>query len=180
MRRVVSLIVLAVFVSAPATHFAQELDPAHELSRELHLIGERTGQAVSLLQKLLDQRSTEIELRRIQVAVLALQLRSNAIAEIEARVQTLQDRAAEAREYATQLDSEIKRIDDLLAAETTQEPERASLESSRDMVVRQIDLAQQRTWALERQVLDLENELAAKRRDVEALEEIVMDGLSGF
>ena len=65
-------------------------------------------------------------------------------------------------------------------AKPTQEQDKAGLESTRENIVRQIDLAQQRTWSLERLVLDLENELAAKRRDVEALEEVVMEGLSDF
>lgn len=171
---------LALAFSTPAAVTAQEPEPTRDLARELHVIGERSDQAVALLRQLVDQRATEIELRRLQVAVLALQLRSTAIADIEARVQTLQDRAGEAKEYKTQLESEIERIDDLLAAETTQEQERPNLESSRNMVVRQIDLAQERVWSLERLVLDLENELAAKRRDVEALEEIVMESLSDF
>ena len=65
-------------------------------------------------------------------------------------------------------------------AKPTQEQDKAGLESTRENIVRQIDLAQQRTWSLERLVLHLENELAAKRRDVEALEEVVMEGLSDF
>jgi len=41
----------------------------------------------------------------------------------------------------------------------------------------QIDMIEERIWLVERQIVDLENELAAKRRDVNALEEIVMEGL---
>jgi hypothetical protein len=67
-----------------------------------------------------------------------------------------------------------------MSAETTPDAEKATHESNRQMVVRQIDLAQQRTWSFERLVLDLQNELAAKQREVEALEEIVMEGLSDF
>ncbi len=180
MWKVSAVCLLAIAISAPPMTHAQQVNPVNDPGNELRVLGEQAGQVVRLLEQLLEQRSTEIELRRLQVAVLTLQLRSNSIGDIEARVQTLQDRAGEAREYSTQLESELQRLDDVLAAEATQEQERANLESSREMVVRQIDLAQQRTWSLERLALDLENELAAKRRDVEALEEIVMEGLSDF
>ncbi len=117
MWKVSALCVLAIAILAPPITQAQQVNPVNDPANELRVLGERAGQVVTLLEQLLEQRSTKIGLRRLQVAVLALQLRSNSIGDIETRVQTLQDRAGEAREYSTQLESELQRLDDVLAAD---------------------------------------------------------------
>ena len=174
------LLCLVTALSIASLSSAQNVPSTESVARELQVISERAGRAVTLLEELVGQRSEELGLRRLQVAVLVLQLRSNAIGEIEARIQTLQDRVTEAGEYSTQIESEIEHINDVLTADTTSDEEKTQLESSRNQLDRQIELTQQRVWSLERQILDLENEIAAKRRDVDSLEEIVMEGLSGF
>ena len=179
MREIIKVVVVVLMTVCVSPALAQDAAPT-EIGSELRGINEQTSRAVALLEQLLGHRSEELELRRLQVAVLALQLRSGAIGDIQERIQTLQDRASEAREFSSHLDSEQQRIDDMMASDTITDEERTQLESSRDQVSRQIELSQQRLWTLEKQILDLENDLAAKRRDVDELEDIVMKGLSEF
>ena len=171
---------LSVAVLAPWAATAQEHISAPSVQEELRALGVQAGEAVVLLKQLVARRGDELRLKRLQVAVLALQLRSTSIGEIEARIRTLEDRAATAREEAAQLEAEIERIDTVAGSDTTTDPEREHLATMRTRFEVQIDMVEQRVWSIERQILDLQNELIDKRRDVEALEEIVMEGLDEF
>jgi len=155
---------------------AQQTIPG-TVEEELHALRLHSGEAVNLLRKLVSQRAEEHRLKRLQVAVLALQLRSTAIGEIEARIRTLDDRAASANEELTQIEAESERLDTIADRESTPQIEREHLSSMKTMFESQIDMIKERIWLIESQIVDLQNELAAKRRDVDALEEIVMEGL---
>ena len=78
------------------------------------------------------------------------------------------------------MEAEKERFDTLAGSDTTPESEREQLISMTARFEAQIDLVNRRVWSIERQVLDLQNELIDKRRDVDALEEIVMEGLNEF
>lgn len=164
-----------LFLSLPAA--AQQTVPG-TVEEELHALRLQSGETVNLLRELISQRAEDQKLKRLQVAVLALQLRSVAIGEIEARIRTLEDRAAAANEELAQLDAERERVNAITDGDSTPEAEREHLAAMQTMFESQIDMIKDRIWLLESQIVDLQNELAAKRRDVDALEEIVMDGLS--
>jgi chromosome segregation ATPase len=169
-------IAILVFLFVPQPVSAQQTIPG-TVEQELHALGLHTGETVKLLRQLVSQRAEEQKLKRLQVAVLALQLRSNTIGDIEGRIRTLEDRATEVRDLTAQFEAESERIEEMAQNGAITDEGRTQLQSSRTQIQTQIDLAVQRLWSLESQILDLRNELAAKRRDVDALEEIVMDGL---
>jgi len=179
-KQLVVVIGLSAAVLSPGAATAQ--DPPFEtaVQQELHALGVRAGEAIALLDELVAQREDELSLRRLQVAVLALQLRSTSISEIESRIRTLEDRLTTAKEEAAQMEAEKERFDTLAGSDTTPESEREQLISMTARFEAQIDLVNRRVWSIERQVLDLQNELIDKRRDVDALEEIVMEGLNEF
>lgn len=170
----VIIFVALLFLSLPVA--AQQAAPG-TIEEELHALRLQSGETVNLLRELVSQRAGELQLKRLQVAVLALQLRSTAIGDIEARIRTLEDRAASANEELTQLEAESERIDTIADSESTPQAERQRLSSMKTMFESQIDMIKERIWLVESQIVDLQNELAAKRRDVDALEEIVMEGL---
>lgn len=167
--------ILAVLAPLAA---AQEGASAPVDETELHVLGTRADRALGLLEQLVAQRDDELRLRKLQVAILALQLRSTSIGEVESRVHTLEDRLSSTKEESAQLEAEIDRLDSLASSDTTTESEREQLTSAKPLLEAQLDLIKQRVWSLEGQILDLQNELTAKRRDVDALEEIVLEGLS--
>ena len=169
-------IVLPALLLLPIPAAAQQAAPG-TVEEELHALRLHSGETVNLLRELASQRAEELYLKRLQVAVLALQLRSTAIGEIEARMRTLEDRAASANEELTQLEVESDRLDSLADRESIPDEEREQLASVKTMLESQTEMIKERVWLIERQIVDLQNELAAKRRDVDALEEIVMEGL---
>jgi chromosome segregation ATPase len=174
----VVVIGLSLAMLLQSTAEAQQSSNLSPVEHELQILGTQTGEIVELLKELVFQRTEEQKLKRLQVAVLALQLRSTAIGEIEARIRLLEDRAAAANEELAQLDAESQRIDTIAGSESTPEAEREHLSSMKTMFESQIDMIKERIWLIESQIVDLQNELASKRRDVDVLEEIVMEGLS--
>lgn len=167
--------ILAVFASLAA---AQEGATAPDLESEIHAVGNRTDSVLALLERLVAQGDDKLRLRKLQVAILALQLQSTSIGEIESRIRTLEDRRSSANEESVQITAEIERLETLATSDTTPESEREQLTSTKPMLEAQLDLVKRRVWSLEGQILDLQNELAEKRRDADALEDIVMEGLS--
>jgi len=179
-KHLIVTISLSVAVLVPGAAIAQDPLTAPGVQEELHALGSQVGEAVVLLKQLVAQRGDELRLKRLQVAVLALQLRSTSIGEIEARIRTLEDRLAAAKEEAAQIEAEIEHLETLAGNDTMPEPEREQLTSMTPRLEAQIDMVNNRVWSIERQILDLQNELIDKRRDVDALEEIVMEGLNGI
>jgi chromosome segregation ATPase len=169
-------IAISVFLFLPQLVAAQQVAPG-TVEEELHALGLHTGETVRLLRQLVAKRAVDQKLKRLQVAVLALQLRSNTIGEIDRRIRTLEDRATEVRDLTANFEAESRRIEEMAQNDSITDENRAQLQSSRTQIETQIDLAAQRLWSLESQIFDLQNELASKRRDVDALEEIVMEGL---
>jgi predicted nucleic acid-binding Zn-ribbon protein len=163
-----------MLLSAPVS--TQQASPG-TVEEELHSLAMQTGETVKLLRQLVTQNAADQQLKRLQVAIIALQLRSVAIGEIEARIQTLEDRAASANEELAQLEAESERVGTLADRESIPEGERDHLSSMKTMLESQIEMIKERIWLIESKIVDLQNDLAAKRRDVDALEEIVMEGL---
>jgi len=170
------VIVLSALLLLSLTVGAEQTVPG-TVEEELHALSLHSGETVKLLRRLVSQRAEEQRLKRLQVAVLALQLRSNAIGDVESRIRTLEDRATEVRNATAQLEAESKRIDDLAQDDRLAEEGRTQLQATKTQIETQIELAARRLWSLESQIVDLQNELAAMRRDVDALEEIVAEGL---
>lgn len=173
----VIIAVLVLMLLLPCPGAAQQLSSPPSVEDELRTLGTHVGDVVNLLEELVAQRSEDLQLRRLQVAVLALQLRSSAISDIEARIRTLEDRATSANEELTQLDAERERIQGTAELETISEAEREHLASMETMFEAQVDMIKQRIWQIERQIVDLQNDLTEKRRDVDILEEVVIEGL---
>lgn len=168
---------LALILLQPCPGAAQQESGPSPVEDELRNLGTHVADIVNLLEDLVAQRSEDLQLRRLQVSVLALQLRSSSISDIEGRIRTLDDRATSANEELAQLDAERERIRETAELETLPEAEREHLASMETMFEAQVDMIKQRIWQTERQIVDLQNDLAEKRRDVDILEEIVMEGL---
>jgi hypothetical protein len=171
---------LSLATLAPITLAAQQQPTQATVESELRSLGDRTGEIVRLLKEIVAQNAEDQRLKKLQVAVLALQLRTTVITAVEDRIRTLEDRAAEANERVAQLEIEIERINQRALDDSIKEGPRLRLQNSKKQVESQLEIASQRAWSYERQVLDLQNELTEKRRDVEALEEIVMEGLKNL
>ena len=169
---------LSIATLVPFTVTAQQQPSQSTIDRELRSLDQRTGEIVKLLQEHVVQRAEDQRLKKLQIAVLALQLRSTAISDIEGRIRTLSDRATAANERTVQLEAEIERINERALDDSIKEGARERLENQKNQIESQIEIASQRAWSLEKEILDLQNELIEKRRNVEALEEIVMQGLS--
>ena len=163
-----------------STICAQETVTMSQIGGELENLSGHSKRAVALLEQLVSQKSDELDLRRLEVAVQALQLRSGAINDLVDRILILRDRVAGFEQSSSHLESEVDRLEDAMTGDDLRDGQRAQLQSSRNQVERQIEISQGRIYDLERQILDHENDLAAKRRDIDALEEIVMEGLSVF
>jgi hypothetical protein len=171
---------LSILTLVPITLTAQQQSSQPTIERELRSLENRTGEIVSLLRELVAQSAEDQRLKRLQVAVLALQLRSTVISGIEERIRTLQDRAAEANENAARLEAEIERINQRALDDSIKEGPRQRLQNSKKQVEMQLEIISQRAWTYEKQILDLQNELNEKKRNVEDLEEIVMEGLNNL
>jgi chromosome segregation ATPase len=162
----------------PFSVHAQQESSQTTVERELRMLGDRTAEVIRLLEELVAQRAEDQRLRRIQVAVLALQLRSTAITSIEERIRTLEDRAASANQRVAQLEAEIERIDKRMMDASMRKAEgRKRLEDSKSQAETQLEIATQRAWSYESQILDLQNDLNDKQQNMEALEGIVMEWL---
>lgn len=177
--RIVGMLLFTAVV-VPLTVTAQQQSSQTSVEQELRSLGLRTGEIVKLLEELVAQQAEDQGLKRLQVAVLALQLRSTAIAGIEERIRTLEDRAMDANENAARLEAEIERINERALDDSVKEGARNRLENSKKQIEGQLEIVSQRAWTYERQILDLQNELAGKRRNVEALEEIVTEWLNNL
>ena len=171
---------LSIATLIPITLTAQQQPAQTTVERELRSLENRTGEIVKLLEELVVQRAEDQRLKRLQVAVLALQLRSTAIAGIEGRIRTLEDRAMDANENSARLEAEIERINERALDDSVKEGARNRLENSRKQIESQLEIVSQRAWTYERQILDLQNELAGKRRNLEALEGIVTEWLNNL
>jgi len=171
---------LAFATFLPFSASAQQQPAQTSVERELRSLGNRTGEIVRLLEELVAQRAEDQRLRRLQVAVLALQLRSTGISSIEERIRNLEDRVATAKEQVSQIEAELERLTQRALDDSIKPEGRRRLEASRGQMESQLELANQRAWNYERQILDLQNDLNSKRGNVEALEEIVMEGLSSL
>ena len=176
---IVAVLMFAATV-APLTVTAQQKSSPTSVEKDLRSLRLRTGEIVKLLEELVAQQAEDQRLKRLQVAVLALQLRSTVISGFEERIRTLEDRAAEANERAAQLEAELQRINERALDESIKEGPRLRLQNSMTQIESQLELAKQRAWNYEKKILDLQNELNGKKRNVEALEEIVMEGLNNL
>ncbi len=171
---------LSIATLIPITLAAQQQSSQTTVEQELRSLENRTGEIVRLLQELVAQRAEDQRLKKLQIAVLALQLRSTVISGIENRIRTLEDRVAAEQMTVSQLEAEIRRIEDRALDDSVKEPARRRLENSKKQMEGQLEISSQRVWSIEKQILDLQNDLAEKKRDVEELEEIVMEGLSNL
>ena len=171
---------LSIATLAPCALTAQQQSSQTTVERELRSLEHRTGEIVRLLQELVTQRAEDQRLKRLQVAVLVLQLRSTVINDIENRIRDLEDRTASENQKVAQIEAEIQRLDQRAQDDSIKEGARQRLENSRNQMADQLEMASQRAWSLEKQILDLQNELTEKRRNVKSLEEIVMEGLNNL
>jgi hypothetical protein len=165
---------MVLLLLAGSTSFAQE----ESVAAELQLLNRRTDEAMALLRALIEDREEELKLRKLEVAVLALQLRSTALEDLEAERRRLQERKASSDEELGRMKGEFEGIEGLLESEEISDREKANLQHTWSRVESEVKLIEDRIWQLDRSIVDLENEIVRKRRDVDHLEEIVTNGLS--
>ncbi len=163
-----------------SSSMAQEPPSDTTIQRELAELRIRADEGLTLMKELISQKQEENRLKKLQVAVLALQLRSSSIGDIQKRIRTLEDRLAETKEVSAQMLAETNRIEEMISADSTADAERNDLRATKKQLDTQVELVNERIWELERQIIDLQNELSAKRREIDSLEATVIEGLSNF
>jgi chromosome segregation ATPase len=169
-----SIGLIVVMLAAGLPCFAQEESAA----AELQLLNRHTEEVMALLRTLIEDRGEELKLRKLEVAVLALQLRSGALDDLEAQRRRLQERKTSSEEELGRMRQELEGIEGLIEAEEITDGERSQLQGAWKRVDSEVKLIEDRVWQLDRSVVDLENDIERKRRDVDHLEELVANGLS--
>lgn len=173
-RLLVSIVLMVVILAAGLPCFAQE----ETVAAELQLLNRHTEEVMVLLRALIEDRGEELKLRKLEIAVLALQLRSGALDDLETQRRRLQERRTSSEEELGRMRQELEGIEGLIQAEEITDGERSQLQGTWKRVDSEVKLIEDRVWQLDRSIVDLENDIARKRRDVDHLEELVANGLS--
>jgi len=175
---IVYLVAVAFFSTISASpSFAQQMQSKTTVQGELAELRIKADEGLTLVRELISLKREENKLKRLQVAVVALQLRSGSITDIEKRIQTLEDRLTQTKEMSAQMQAEGLRLEEMIGANGTTDSERDEHRTTKKRFDTQIELVTERIWELERKIIDLQNELSAKRREIDSLESIVVEGL---
>ena len=111
---------------------------------------------------------------------MALQLRSSSLAELEAELRNAKERRSSNQEQQMRLEAQLSEIETRIAGEGLQSETRSQFESIKLRVAAEIELVKERSWSFGQRVIDLESDIARRRRDIRGLEELVANELAEF
>lgn len=159
---------------------AQDPPTATSLEQEFRVLNQRAGEVIELMRQMMHQQAEEYALRRLEIAIQAVELRSQAMRVLESRIQELEDRNTQSAETVAAMKAESTRIQDIMDDSETPEDELTNLGDIKSRIDTQTELEKSKLWNLESSILDLQNELADRQRDLDSLEEFVVSGLNEF
>lgn len=175
MRTVVTCVLAAIATLAP---LALPAEPAAgpspdacgcaaELTSELR-------QLRGLLGELADADREDLELRRLTAAVMYLELRTRRVDALETRIEALRDDQRDIADQVEMYERNREMFESHIAELAEDSPDEA--ERVRSQLEAEISAAAARLDDVERRILDLENQVAAARRDLTGLEDYVNQG----
>lgn len=149
---------------------------------DLAAINRSLQQLVEILRLHLTQLDHDLELRRIEVAIAALDLRSKAVLLLEDRLQRLQGERDNAEQRQSRIRQQTAEIEDRLREtnQTTDAQSHLNLGRALERLSAESELIESTLWDLDRQMLDLQNQIARERSSLEHLEEMVDEALGTF
>jgi DNA repair exonuclease SbcCD ATPase subunit len=178
---VLALFLIAAAVMASATPaFSQDAaagsDPP---STELASLDRSVRELVALLHDYLDGRDEELELRRIEVAIAALDLRSRSIDRLESDLQNALQRRDNIDQRKARMERQVAEFSErLLDVDQTSKPdEHANLLRAKANLEAELERLTDETWRLDQRAIDIENRILDKRRAIEHLEDMVDEAL---
>ena len=139
-------------------------------------------QLVELLDDHLAQRERDFELRRVEVAIAALDLRSRAMLQMQDRLQRIQDERDTAEGRRSLLEQQVAEFEERVRTtdQTTDGQTHLNLSRAIERLTAESELIENTIWELERQALDLQNQIARERDSLRHLEEIVDEALDSL
>ncbi len=176
-RAVGGLVTVFLLITFALPAFGQETT----IQAELQQLTQRTDEVIVLLRALLQGREAEQGLRRLEVAIAALQLKTGTLANLESRLQQLRAEKAAAEERLVRVrDEELAHIDGMLQSEKIPDDERSQVALYRAQKVAEIERLESKIWSFDQSIIDLENSITRQRRDIDHLAAIVADGLDSL
>ena len=161
--------VLALAVTVPApTMAAQEVPEGAGLEREVRQLNTTLGQLVELLRRQLESGNAAVLMQRVQLMTsrmtpLEQELRS-ARAEQDVRQRELDDLKVSAASFETQIDNDREQ------GHITEEQARGLVDQQQEVLGLRERQIQDRLWAAQQRVIDLEQSLSTRRTEIETWE----------
>lgn len=173
---VAALAAVCLGICGSAGGQAPDVDPAHV---ELAAINRSILEIVEILRVHLTQRDQDLELRRIEVAIAALDLRSRGILLLEDRMHRLQDERDNAEQRRSRLQQQIAEFEERLRTtdQNTDGQTHLNLSRALDRITAESELIESTLWDLDRQILDFQNQIGQERDSLQHLEEMVDEAL---
>jgi hypothetical protein len=174
-----TIAVLSVGIVGPAG--AQSPDTAHG-AVDLPAINQSIQELVEILRLHLTQLDQDLELRRIEVAIAALDLRSKAILQMDGRLQRLQTERDNAEQRQLRIEQQAAEFEGRLREtnQTTDGQAHLNLARALERLNAETELIENTIWDLDRQILDLQNEIGQERSSLDHLEEMVDEALGSL
>ncbi len=174
--RLVLAVGVLVLMSLAVVVQAQEVATAGDVAD----LGRSMRELVELLRSWLQRTDEDLELRRLEVAIAALDIRSRAISRLETELQSIRDRRDGADQRRERMQRQIEELEDrLLEADPTGEPAiAANLRQAKARTEAEAERLDEEIWRLDQRILDLENAIVEKVRAIQHLEELVDEALS--
>jgi chromosome segregation protein len=169
-----SLAVLVLFAGSVSPGFSQAIsgDAAASLQKELSQLNQSMAQLVALLRQNLETQQTEVLLKRVELSRLDLTPLENELRSLRASRDGLQ-------EERDRVQARLDEVEAQQASRREEIPERANEELR--MMMReaeaQIKLMKDRLRGLELRIVELEGDVASKRREIEVLEAAIDERL---
>jgi predicted nucleic acid-binding Zn-ribbon protein len=155
---------------------------ANATPADLATINRSIQQLVEILRIHLTQRDQDFELRRIEVAIAALDLRSSAILQMEDRLLRIQTERENADQRRSRMRQQIAEFEERLRStnQTTDGQTHLNLAHALERLTAESELIENTIWDLDRRILDLQNQIARERESLLHLEEMVDEALDSF
>ncbi len=159
----VSLTLLLVPVA-----FSQEESPAADetsLGSELKSLNETMRQIADLLQRHLETNEVDVYLKRLELGRQKLAPTESELRSAKSKKEGVEDERKSLMAWSARLEEESERED----VSALDDSEDVSARMRRELET-QVEQLKDKSWELDQKIIELENELARQKEDVEALE----------
>lgn len=173
MRRAMWIVALAAAAVLPPA-LAQEEPPApgRTLQQEMAEVNRTLREIVDLMRLSLERHELDVLIRRLELYSRSLAPREQELRRAQANKESVEQELERMEAFMAQLEEEMARD-----AETGLEAPDSGLERQRADFETHQKLLKDRRWNLEQRIIELENDLTDRRRQIEALEEVVDERL---